>query len=203
MPAPRHLLFLPGITGDPDFWRPVADRLPADWHKACLAWPGLGAQPADPSVSSFDDLVALTEAHLPDRPADIIAQSMGGLIALRLALKSPHRLSHLVLAATSGGIDVTSLGATDWRPDFLSAYPNTPPWALQPTPNLEADLAKITLPTLLLWATDDPISPLKVGQTLQACLPNAHLETLVAHDHGFAHRHPDAIATFILSALTK
>src|SRR5438105_4037729 len=75
-------LLLPGAGGSPAFWRPVAERLPADWSKILFAWPGLGDQPHDPNLDSLEDLVRLVEAQI-DRPIDLIAQSMGGIIAAR------------------------------------------------------------------------------------------------------------------------
>ncbi len=53
-----RVLSLPGAAGDPDFWGPVAERLPADWATIRLAWPGVG--PADPAVRGFDDPVGRT-----------------------------------------------------------------------------------------------------------------------------------------------
>jgi len=30
------VLFMPGVGGDPQFWKPVADRLPTEWQKTLL-----------------------------------------------------------------------------------------------------------------------------------------------------------------------
>lgn len=102
-----RVIFLPGAAGDGGFWRPLI---------GLLDWPGLGAVPPSPDVNGFDDLVRLT-LHALDEPADLVAQSMGGVVALRVALERPDLVRRLVLVATSGGIDVTGLGAADWRPD--------------------------------------------------------------------------------------
>jgi hypothetical protein len=50
------ILFMPGVGGDPAFWQPVADRLPATWQKALLGWPGLGNQRPAPNIHGWDDL---------------------------------------------------------------------------------------------------------------------------------------------------
>ncbi len=50
MPIPSTLLFLPGASGDTDFWRPLADRLEATAGREILAYPGFGGEPADPSI---------------------------------------------------------------------------------------------------------------------------------------------------------
>ncbi len=108
-------MFLPGAGGDPAFWRPVGDRLPADWDKVYFGWPGLGDQPPDPDVRDFDDLTALVEAQLGDAPVDILAQSMGGAIAIVLALRHPARVRRLVLSVTSAPSPPCCYGATPIR----------------------------------------------------------------------------------------
>jgi pimeloyl-ACP methyl ester carboxylesterase len=61
-------------------------------------------------------------------PVDLLAQSMGGIIAIRAALQKPDLVKHLVLSVTSGGLDVSALGAQDWRPTFLTQNPGLPRW---------------------------------------------------------------------------
>jgi pimeloyl-ACP methyl ester carboxylesterase len=146
--------FLPGAGGDPAFWRPVGDRLPADWDKLYFDWPGAGDQPHDPAVRGFDDLVARVASRL-DGPAAVVAQSMGGVVAVRLALAHPEKVSRLVLAAISGGVDVDGLGASDWRPAYLRDFPGAASWILNERPDHSADLGRVHVPALLLWAQSD------------------------------------------------
>jgi pimeloyl-ACP methyl ester carboxylesterase len=73
MTLPDHVLFLPGASGNVDFWRPVAARLPlAGRTVRHLGWPGFGPTPADPAVRSLADLAARVEAML-DRPTALVA----------------------------------------------------------------------------------------------------------------------------------
>ncbi|WP_308495392.1 alpha/beta fold hydrolase [Duganella aceris] len=76
-------------------------RHPAE--KIHFGWPGFGPTPATPDVQGIDDLVNKVIAEL-DVPCALIAQSMGGIIAIRVALARPDLVTHLVLAETSGGI---------------------------------------------------------------------------------------------------
>lgn len=188
------LIFLPGAGGDAAFWRPVGDLLPSAWRKIYLSWPGLGDQPPDPRVDGFDDLVALLEAQLGDAPVDLLAQSMGGAVALRVALRYPTKVRRLVLAATSGGINVARLGASDWRPEYRAAFPRAAPWILDAHIDLEPELPGLTQPTLLLWSDADPISPLAVGQRLQGLLRSATLHVIPGGDHGFVRDRPAIVA---------
>jgi len=188
------ILFLPGAGGSASFWQPVADRLGRDG--TLLAWPGLGNEPAHPGVNGIDDLVRLALRHMTE-PVDIVAQSMGGLVAIRLALAAPTRVNRLVLAATSGGVPVADLGGTDWRADYFLAYPGASRWIADPQEDLSARLPSITAPTLLLWGDRDPISPLAVGQRLASLLPRARLQIVPGGNHDLAQTHADLVADAI------
>jgi pimeloyl-ACP methyl ester carboxylesterase len=191
-----HLLFLPGITGDGAFWRPVGERLPASWGKTFVSYPGLGTQPASPEVNGMADLLALAERALT-RPSVVVAQSMGGVLAIQLAERLPDLVTHLVLVATSGGFDVRRHGALDWRPGFLQSYPGTPAWALAPAPHLTAALARLTMPVLLVWGDADTISPVAAGEFLATMLPSATMHVVAGGSHALATEQPDAVAALI------
>jgi pimeloyl-ACP methyl ester carboxylesterase len=103
-------VFLPGAAGARDFWRPVSDRLPNAWIKTLHSWPGAGREPHDPRVQSFRDLIARVASETDDQ-SDLVAQSMGGIVAIGVALRDPRKIRRLVLVATSGGLDV----GTPWR----------------------------------------------------------------------------------------
>ena len=197
----RHLLFLPGAGADPAFWRGVGDRLPAAWRKTYVAWPGLGNQPPSPDVNGFADLVGIVEAQLGETPVDLLAQSMGGAVALMVALKHPGRIRRLVLAATSGGLDVASLGGSDWRPDYRRAFPRAAPWIAEPVADLSHDLPRVRQPALLLWGNADPISPVAVGERLRQLLPSATLHVMAGGDHSFVHTRPAELVPLIAAHL--
>ncbi len=198
----RRLLFLPGAGADPEFWRPLADRLPATWEKVYFGWPGLGAQPASPIVNCQADLVSLVEAEIGNGPVDLLAQSMGGAIALQIALKHPQKVRRLVLAVTSGGVDMSGVGAADWRSNYPQAFPQAANWIMEPWPDLTDQIGQITQPTLLLWGDRDPISPIGIGERLAKLLPNAVLKVIPQGDHGFVYDRPEAILDDVLGHLT-
>ena len=192
-----RLIFLPGLGADPGFWRPAGELLPADMDKAYLGWPGLGDQPASPSVTGFGDLVAMVHDAIGGGPADLIAQSMGGAVALQAALDRPETVRRIVLTGTSGGIDMTGLGAADWRPDHAREYPGADMSILDSWPDLTALLPSLRRPVLLLWGGADPISPLAVAERLAALLPDARLALIPGGDHGFPHLRPAEAARAI------
>ena len=201
-PAPMTastLLFLPGAGASASFWQPVADLLPDDWPKVMLSWPGLGHEPPDPTIQGLDDLVDMVSACIAMSPTrvDLIGQSMGGLIAIRAALRHTYRIRRLVLTATSGGLDVASLGGSNWRDDYRASFPNAAPWITEITADHTPDIPRITTRTLLLWGDQDDISPPAVGEHLLALLPNATMQIIPGGDHSFPHDMPVETATAI------
>src|SRR5262245_60595875 len=152
-------MFLPGAAGAGEFWSPVVDRLPEDWPIRALDLPGLGNEPAGRGIASYSDHVDYVAATMPPRAA-LVAQSMGAFIALELALRYRSRVTHLVLVAASGGVDMSLHGAADWRADYATVYPRAEPWARASVPDLTERLCLIKIPVLLIWATADVLSPL-------------------------------------------
>lgn len=192
----RPLLFLPGSGASPDFWKPVGARLPRDWSKHYFGWPGLGHQPHDPAIEGLDDLIAMVVARMTE-PVDLVAQSMGGVIAARVALERPRLVRRLVLTVTSGGVDVAGLGASDWRPAYRREYPQAAAWITEPSAAPPLPVERIAAPTLLLWGDADPISPLAVGRHLAQRLPDARLHVVKGGGHDLARTHADEVAPLI------
>ncbi len=196
-PTSRPIVFLPGAGGSPDFWRPVADELRPRGEPVLLGWPGFGAVPADPALRGLDDLHRWTCARLPPGASHVVAQSMGGILGARLAIEQPERVARLVLVATSGGMDLSRLGAQDWRPAYLRDQPGVPRWFVDDRTDLTARLREIRAPALLLWSDADPVSPLAVGERLAREIPGARLEVVSGGTHAFAHERAREVAAII------
>src|SRR5512138_694372 len=162
------LVFLPGAGGRSAFWEPVAARLSDLGPAVRVAWPGFGDCPPDPAVRSVDDLFGWMLARLPPGRSHLVAQSMGGVLAARLAIEHPDRVDRLVLVATSGGVDVAAAGGEDWRSEYVASLPEVPRWFVEDRTDLTGRLAGSRAPTLRLWSDADPVSPLTVGRLLEA-----------------------------------
>jgi pimeloyl-ACP methyl ester carboxylesterase len=190
------VLFFPGSGASPDFWKPVGRLLPAAWQKEYFGWPGLGDQPHDPSVRGMDDLVRMVDARIDGQVA-LVAQSMGGVIAARVAIERPRDVRRLVLTVTSGGVDMAGLGASDWRADYRKLFPRAAAWITEPHSSPGLPVEKIAAPTLLLWGDCDPISPVAVGRHLEARIPNARLHVVPGGNHDIAQTHAEQLAPLI------
>lgn len=191
----RRVIFLPGASGDGRFWQPVAERLP-ECEKVLVDYPGAGRVPHSALVRSFDDLVTMTMMHM-DRPVDVVAQSMGGVVAVQAALQRPHAIRRLVLAATSGGVNFKAFKHEEWREQYRRDYPDAAHWITTYHIDLTDRLATLHVPTLLLWSDADEISPLSVGEYLARLLPGANLVVIKGGDHMFARDRAAEIAPHI------
>jgi pimeloyl-ACP methyl ester carboxylesterase len=198
----QPILFLPGASGRADFWRPVAERLDDLGPCHRVGWPGFGGLPPDPAIASLDDLFRWLLLQLPDGVSHVVAQSMGGVLAARLAIEHPERVARLVLVATSGGVDVARLGAAEWRPEYRASLPDVPDWFVEDRTDLTGALGSIGAPTLLLWSDADPVSPLAVADLLAARIPDARRIVFAGGTHTLGEERPDEVAAAIRAHLT-
>jgi poly(3-hydroxyoctanoate) depolymerase len=188
------MVWLPGMSGMGEFWAPVASRVAGE--HALVDFPGLGTNPPSVTVNGYEDLVDDVAAKFAG-PSVLVAQSMGGVVAMHLALRYPELVTHLVLAATSGGIDTSPFRAQDWRISSRLANPSAPEWAFADQEDLSLRLPNVHIPTLLIWASDDAISPVGIGKRLNELLPNSELLVLESDDHWVARIEAEVVANRI------
>lgn len=174
----------------------MAERLQLERPAHFFAWPGLGNEPPSPQVHGLDDLVAMVLGQM-DGPCDLIAQSMGGLIAIKAALAAPDRVRRLVLTGTSGGVPVEDFGGSDWRNDYRAAYPKSAPWIMDVREDLSDRIGSIETPALLLWGDRDQVSPVAVGELLASLLPDAWLKIVEGGAHDFPETHSAIVAPLV------
>jgi pimeloyl-ACP methyl ester carboxylesterase len=195
-----HIVFLPGAGGAPEFWQPLGALLPSEWKKTYLSWPGAGNQAHDPEVNGFEDWITLAERKIVG-PTVVIAQSMGGIAGIRLALMHPELVTHLVLVATSAGIDVAGLGGQDWRSSYRKTFPHAASWITGERPDHSAEISTIAGPTLLIWGDQDPISPLAVGQRLSELIAHSRLQVIEGGNHDLGRERAGEVAALVMAHL--
>jgi 2-succinyl-6-hydroxy-2,4-cyclohexadiene-1-carboxylate synthase len=99
------LVLLHGFGGTRRAWGGVAARLaPQRYTPLALDLPGHGEQADFAQPITFDACVAHVLARASDRFA-LCGYSLGGRVALHVALSAPERVSRLVLVSTSAGIE--------------------------------------------------------------------------------------------------
>ena len=103
--VPEDLVLLHGFGGTQRAWEGVIARLPAARYRAlALDLPGHGEHADAPRPISFADCVEDVLAGAPERFA-LCGYSLGGRIALHVALAAPERVARLVLVASTPGIE--------------------------------------------------------------------------------------------------
>lgn len=93
-------------------WGPVADRLAGDADVLAPDLPGHGGAVDLPDAAYTMDGAADRLAALLDGPAVVAGYSMGGRLALHLALRRPDRVVALVLVSASPGLATAEERAT-------------------------------------------------------------------------------------------
>ena len=161
-----------------------------------LSWPGAGTEPHRPEIRGYEDLITHAAASIPDG-SDVVAQSMGGVVAIGLALTQPQKVRRLVLVATSGGLDVERDGAEDWRAEYRQEFPDAASWVTGQSVDSTEQLCRITVPTCLIWGNRDPISPPAVGRALDDALPNSVLHLIPGGTHMLARERAEEVAALI------
>ena len=134
--TPPHAVVLPGISAD---WRGLAPQIRTlrrlGWTVHVVDLPGFALRPAlkatDANVVQLADYVARVIEHLGIPPALVLGHSLGGGVAMHLAIRRPELVRGLVLIAPVGlGVSlhwiyklycVPLLGRALLRPSVLSA----------------------------------------------------------------------------------
>ncbi len=102
---PETIVLLHGFSGTRRAWDGVIAHLPPERYRPlALDLPGHGDYADAPRPISFAGCVAHVLAAAPERFA-LCGYSLGGRIALHVALAAPERVSRLVLVSTTAGIE--------------------------------------------------------------------------------------------------
>jgi pimeloyl-ACP methyl ester carboxylesterase len=194
------LIFLPGALGSTLFWAQLRAELAVNADMIVMSYPGFDGTPSDPEVSGMDGLVDSLVRRVT-QPTALVAQSMGGVLAIEAALSKPQLITHLVLIATSGGLDTALYGAIDWRKEFSLEHPDLPGWFASYDEDLTRRLKELEMPVLLLWGDRDPISPVAIGEEFLSSFRRAQLHIVPNAGHNLAQTHSSWIAPLIAAFL--
>ncbi|HEY2200406.1 MAG TPA: alpha/beta fold hydrolase, partial [Solirubrobacteraceae bacterium] len=102
---PESVVLLHGFSGTHRAWDDVVGRLrPERYLPLALDLPGHGEAASAERPITFAGCVATVLAAAPER-FTLCGYSMGGRVALHVALAAPERVSRLVLVSSTAGIE--------------------------------------------------------------------------------------------------
>ena len=184
-----------------------------------LDLPRAAALARRPDADTAEWLCSWLDAAGLDR-ASVLAHSLGGLSAARMASRRPDAVDRLVLTAPVGAPTGRRLHgyAAPLAVSLVRSHPRLLPTlardALRTGPfsllrgALEAaraevggELASVRAPTLLVWGERDPLVPPSTSEGWFAALPDARLAIVPGAAHVPMWEAPDAFATLVLDFL--
>lgn len=182
------LVLIGGLANDVSEFRIITDALAH--HHRVLVFDNRGAGRTDKPDEPYSielmaaDTAGLMQATGFDR-ADIIGVSMGGRIALELAVEHPEMVNRLILLSTAART-VPRL----WRSILLDALPRLPLFkgkypqplfafqrqrAASSSYDGTAKLGQMIAPTLILHGQGDKITPYALAEELHRGIPGSTL----------------------------
>ncbi len=183
---------------------------------------GHGARPEAPyDLAAF---VATALAAAGDEPADLVGYSLGGYVALAVAIAHPERVRRVVTVATklAWTPDVAAAESRRLDPDRLAE--RAPAFvadlaARHPGPGARAvlthtaafltglgsapplDLTRVTCPVLVLVGADDALVTRAECEAAVAALPDGRLAVLPDTPHQYERMDPAALAARVVPFL--
>ena len=220
------VLCLHGLFGTSEHWETTVEALAPRCRAMALTLPIFETPPDDLSVMGLRlHVEAFMDAERVP-PAIVVGNSLGGHVALDLALHAPARVRGLVLSGSSGLFERSFTRGVPHRPsaefvrekmtevfhdpamvtpdrveeirDRVSRRPDVLR-VLQVSRsarryNLEDRLGLIRCPTLLVWGTEDRITPREVAIRFLDGIPSATLRLVPDCGHAPMLEHPEAFA---------
>lgn len=218
----QSIYILHGWTYSIDKWQPFVDLLKSQGYKVkLLPIPGL-TQPLD-QVWTLNDYISWLKTNLEEETETVIllGHSNGGRIALAFTAQFPEKISRLILVDSAGiyhqelplqfkrfifglfariGQKLTSsptLRRLLYRLAGETDYYKANSIMRQTMINLSLDLtpilSRVSVPTLIIWGSQDKITPLSDGQTMHRLIKSSTLHTVAAAKHSPQFTHPKLV----------
>lgn len=233
-PSRPTLLMIHGSGGSAANYRPQLDRLGPEINPAAIDLPGCGQTPGPAPVRVEDYAQWLGDflAAGPVRPV-LMGHSLGGAIALQLALERPSLVRGLILMGTGSRLRVLPAILDGIRDNFAAIVPMIVRYAYSPqadeatlaqgTKEMSAvdpevlwsnftacdrfdvsdQLGRISLPTLVLVGDGDQLTPVKYSRFLAERIPGAEMKVIEGGGHMVNLEQPRAVNQAIIDFMAS
>jgi pimeloyl-ACP methyl ester carboxylesterase len=206
------LVLIHGATADADDWLKLIPGLARHFRVLAPDMAGFGLSYPRKAKYTMDmfanNLETFLEREAPG-PVNMAGHSLGGRLALEIALKRPARLRRLILV-NSVGVGKVGPGGGLLLSLFIGArkalrkpypYPTFDESIEDPYLRIPERLPSIRTPTLLLWGALDPYYPLGQGKEAQKLIPGAKLVVIKGCGHSPCKEQPGEVLKQMLEFL--
>ena len=197
------LLFIHGSGGSQAIWTNQLAGLGQNFLTLAVDLPGHGDSEGASSreVRVYSDFIFDFIERALDTKVILAGHSLGGAIAIDFALRFPDKLSGLILICTGAKLRVApailetySSPGSDNNTDHSVYYDD---FLACDNFNYLDRIGAITVPTLVIGATNDLMTPLKYSQYLADNIPNAQLRIIEQSGHLVMQEQPEQVNTHI------
>ena len=228
------IVLIHGAGADSTVWDRMARRMATRLRVVTLDLPGHGRSMPRSSgnlIRAYADAVEETIRSLRLKSPAVGGHSLGGAVALTLALDEPDLVGKLVLMGSGARLRVLPAALAGMRDNFEAAImnitqysygPDAPPQAIQAgvammrrfgrdvvLPDFEAcnafdimdRLDEITAPTLAICGEADVLTPLKYSQYLAEKMPDCKLRAIPRAGHMVMLETPDLLSEILVEFL--
>lgn len=219
----KTIVILHGWGSDIERWLPVKKLLENKGFKVYL--PKLSGDRVR-NTADYSDWVNNYTRNL--KPFCLLGHSFGGQIAINFTAQYPNKVAKLVLINSAGIRSRVSLKRLIFTPlakigkhfisdefkrvlyKFLrsSDYCQATPIMKETlkkilTEDQQTNLIKISRPTLIIWGSQDKLTPLGDGQLIHRLIKNSQLKVFPGARHGLPFTHSQALVSLVKNFISS
>jgi len=207
------LVLLHGGSSDSRDWAGVMAEMKTEYTMYAPDIIGYGESASDKQSYYLSDFVVFTRKFMDalglDAPV-LAGHSMGGRIAIEIALLFPGEVSKLVLVDTAGLGVVSKRGTAAatamWHMRKLLKKPQPYPELLLEEGEVEGwlcteRLAELKKPALLVWKSNDPYFPVSLPMNAKKVMPDASLVVIPGYGHAPHRENVDLFCKYLRNFL--
>ena len=218
------IVLVPGMGCSHIYYEPLQAALSEHYEVWAYDPPGLGFTKAPPNqYRTLRDISNHLSDWLEDiglGPCALFGHSLGGEVSLDLTARFPKKVSKLILCAPTGIPDRPNLTAQMWhlvrnsfrethrlrvratRSYFMAGFRRVQSHLINQLDHpTEPILSYVTVPTLVIVGTRDPIIRPRMGAALAEQLPSAKLIRVEGGTHALHDSHTPQVAQAVIDFL--
>ena len=203
----QKVVFLHGLGETRDVWNPVIKQLP---QTECISLDVLTKKPPLDSWSLED--VCTQIANSLTEPVHLVGLSLGAVIALKIAVTHPGKVSSLFVSAPQAKPPKLLMSLQKTLMRVLPTKWVCPPQLSKPELvgvldslkglDLTSQLPTLSMPVTVVCGSTDKVN-LPAARKIAGLIPTAHLEVIQGAGHQWHATHPQLFACYLTKHLAR